>query len=81
MLSRRDGQVDGIRQMKDSLDRQLRNNVWIDRTVYSALLAGEMIRRGIGDARPVLDEAIAYMERSGERHFEPELHRLRAVIS
>lgn len=81
VLSRRDGQVDGIRQMKDSLDRQLRNNVWIDRTVYSALLAGEMIRRGIGDARPVLDEAIAYMERSGERHFEPELRRLREAVS
>jgi len=80
VLSRKHGGSDGVQQMKGSLDRQARNNVLLDRSAYSALLAGEMIRLGSGDARPVLDEAIAYMERSGERHFEPELRRLHAGL-
>ena len=66
--------------MTESLARQARNDVHIDRSAYCCLLAQEMLKRGEAGARACVEEGIAFMERSGERHFESELRRLRAEM-
>lgn len=66
--------------MTDSLARQLRLPLSLDRSAYCSLLADEMIRRGAPGARSIVDEGIAFMERSGERHFEAELYRHRGEL-
>ncbi len=81
LLSRHDRIEEGVKAMKDSLVRQSRNNVSIDRSAYLALLADEMLRRGLPGAIDVVNEGIAYMARSKERHFEAELKRLQAALS
>jgi predicted ATPase len=50
----------------------------LNMTFYLALLASACEGAGVpADARAYLDAAIAAAERSGERWFEPELHRLK----
>jgi hypothetical protein len=81
LMRSRSGRVDeGVRLMNESLARQARANVLLDRTAYCCLLAEEMLRRGVGGADAVLDDGLVYMERAGERHFESELYRLRGRI-
>ena len=80
LLSRSGRANEGIRLMTESLARQARNDVHIDRSAYCCLLAREMMERGAAGARAFVDEGIAFMERTGERHFEAELLRLRAAI-
>ncbi|MFN2425318.1 MAG: AAA family ATPase [Candidatus Binatia bacterium] len=77
LRSRLEPDEDGVRLMKESLARQARNNLYIDRSAYCALLAAEMQRRGLPGARAIVDEGLSCTERFGERHFETELHRLR----
>lgn len=81
LLSSRQGHVaEGVRLMQDSLARHARNNLFIDRSAYCALLADEMLRRGLPGAQTVKAGALAYVERSGERHFEVELRGLEAAL-
>jgi len=80
-LPRLEGDEDGVRMMKESLARQARNNLYIDRSAYCSLLAGEMQRRGLPGAQEFVGEGLSCMERFGERHFESELHRLRDELA
>ncbi len=81
LVSRGGRAEEGIRLMTESLARQARNEVHIDRSAYCCLLAQEMLERGVAGAEAIVDEGIAFMERSGERHFESGLRRLRGELS
>ncbi len=81
LLTARAGAVaEGIRGMQESLVRQLRDRVCLERSAYCALLAGEMIGHGVDGAETVIDEGFRFQEASGEAHFAAELHRLRALL-
>lgn len=80
LLSRGGRAEEGIRLMTESLARQARNDVHIDRSAYCCLLAQEMVKRGAAGAEAFVEEGIAFMERTGERHFEAELLRLRSEL-
>jgi len=49
----------------------------LDWTKFLATLAGTMLKAGrVADARTVVAEALAAADTTGERYYEPELHRL-----
>ncbi len=82
LLRSRSGQVqDGIARMRGSMARQLRDGFLIQRSQYCAHLAEELLRCGQPGTAECLDEAFAFMERSGERLVEPQLYRLRGRAS
>jgi len=78
LLSRRDGGGEGVTMMQESM-RRLGRRSGFERTSQCCLLAGEMLRLGLPGAAEVVDDAVAYMETSGERYFEADLYRLRAA--
>jgi len=80
LLSRQGRSDEGVQKMKESLERQARQPVYLDRTAYCSLLADEMLRRKMPGADAIVDEGLACLHRSNERHFEPELHRLRGEL-
>ena len=80
LVSRQDKTDRGVRMMKESLARQARQPVYLDRTAYCAILAEEILRLKLDGAQAVLSDGFAYMERSGERHFEAELYRVQGDL-
>lgn len=80
LVSRAGDPLPGIRLMKESIARQERNNLQIDRTAYCALLAAELLRCSQPGAEKVVADGLACVEAAKECHFEPELRRMEAVL-
>lgn len=75
------GEVDaGIARMRQALaDWQAIGSVTY-RTYYLGILAETLLQQGrFDEAMAAIDEALVVAERTGERFFEAELHRLRGV--
>jgi predicted ATPase len=72
---------DGIRQLRQGLSDWQATGSATYRTYYLALLAETLARAGKHtEAQTVLDEALALVEKTDERFFESELHRLRGEL-
>jgi predicted ATPase len=72
---------DGIAQLRQGLHDWQATGSATYRTYYLGLLAEAIVRAGsIGEAQSVLDEALTLIERTDERFFEAELHRLRGEL-
>jgi serine/threonine protein kinase/predicted ATPase len=72
---------EGLAMMTASLAAQRAMNAEVSRTHYLAMLAEVHCNRGdLPAARETLDEGFAVMNRSGERFYEPELHRLKGML-
>ncbi len=73
---------EGIRQMRGSLAAlgELHSIVIVG-THYAALLAEVLHKAGRGDeALARLDAALEFADRTGDRHYEPELHRVKGEL-
>ncbi|MDZ4780193.1 MAG: protein kinase [Planctomycetia bacterium] len=69
----------GISAMRQALVEWQASGSVTYRTYYLGLLAESLLAAGeIGEARKVAEESLALVERTGERYYEAELHRLLA---
>ena len=70
--------TDGIATMRHALVEWHQIGSETYRTYYLGILAETLLLDGqVQPARKLIDEAVHVMERTGERFFEAELHRLR----
>jgi adenylate cyclase len=75
------GDQDGITMMREGLAAHRAAETWQNHGAYLVLLAEALGAIGRLDAAlESLDEAEVAIERSDERHYEPELHRLRGEL-
>ncbi len=64
------------------LDKLLDNNCFLQAPLYQIFLATEFGRTGqVAEARALARSALALMERTGERWFEPEILRVSGVLA
>ncbi len=75
-----DDPAEGLRTLEGGIDR-LDADARHLRPYFGALHAEALLRLDPARARHVLDEAAVTMEMTGERLFEPELHRVRAAMA
>ncbi len=71
----------GVTQMRQSMTSVLEQGHGLGRVMYLSLLAGAYHAMGEGyEGLRLLTEAQEYMEKSGERFYESELHRLKGEL-
>jgi predicted ATPase len=72
---------DGIVQMRDSLAAYQTMGAGVGRSDFLALLAGACAETGrIQEGLAVVDEALAWVDKTAERNCEAELYRLKAEL-
>jgi len=77
----RSGRDDGITEIRESLTAYERLGNELSRPHFLALLAEVLESAGRReDARRVVDDALASVERTNERYYEAELHRLKGEL-
>jgi tetratricopeptide (TPR) repeat protein len=70
--------AEGLAAMRAAFDEYASTEQRIGTTSYSTLLAEAYLAAGdVGTATAVLDRALDFVAETGERHYEPELHRLK----
>jgi serine/threonine protein kinase/predicted ATPase len=78
MLGEHSGAID---LMREGLAAHRAAETWQSHSTYLILLAEALSETGhIDDALTTLDEAEAAIDRTGERYYEAELHRLRGTL-
>ncbi len=73
--------VDGMARMRDGLAAQLATGAELARPYWLCLIAEACLRTGApNDGLALLDDAEAAVERTQERYWEAEIHRLRGEL-
>jgi len=73
---------EGVKQARKGIDAMISENIWIYFSGTSASLVEAQVRAGqLEEAQVILDEAFVLMEKTDERYWEAELHRLTGEIS
>jgi len=80
-LNVQDGQEPAIEEMRQGIAALQATGTELVHPHYSALLAEALWRNGApGESLRILDEAIAAVNRTGERYYEAELYRLKGEV-